>query len=184
MFHTIQHPSLYVKWREEGGTNGRTFGLMTYVFPSHHYAWWTPAFLEMAEHLPGPGKGWTNSLVWLVFMCGFSFTYWTLFISTHKFYHFYSSNTFLHPTGEKWVSNCVGRSWHPEVKSRHYALELLECCGVPTSCKRDPSQHGHKRACSTWIGEPQISLMRVWLWQMCPMNPKLVLLLASKVVNS
>ena len=40
----------------------RTFRVLVFVFPSKHYAWWSPAFLEMAEHLPANGKYWINSL--------------------------------------------------------------------------------------------------------------------------
>jgi len=29
---------------------------MMFVFPSNHYMRWSPAFLEMAEHLPANGK--------------------------------------------------------------------------------------------------------------------------------
>ena len=55
--------------------NRGTFGVTTFVFPSHCYAWWSPAFLEMAEHLPAHGKLWMNSLVCFVCMCGICFTY-------------------------------------------------------------------------------------------------------------
>jgi len=33
-----------------------TFGVMVFVFPSNRYMWWSPAFLEMAEHLQAGGK--------------------------------------------------------------------------------------------------------------------------------
>ena len=39
------------KKEEEG-----TFGLIMFVFPSNHYAWWSPACLEMAKRLPADGK--------------------------------------------------------------------------------------------------------------------------------
>ena len=35
---------------------GGTFGVMAFVFPIHRYTWWSPAFLEMAEHLPANGS--------------------------------------------------------------------------------------------------------------------------------
>ena len=47
-----------------GGRRGKagTIGAMAFVFPSHRYAWWSPAFLEVAEHLPANGKRRMNSL--------------------------------------------------------------------------------------------------------------------------
>lgn len=39
------------------------FGLMDFVFPSHHYVGWGPVVLKMAEHLPDLGKQWISSLV-------------------------------------------------------------------------------------------------------------------------
>jgi len=39
------------KMEEEG-----TFMVIVFFFPSHSYACWSPAFLEMAEQLPGEGK--------------------------------------------------------------------------------------------------------------------------------
>jgi len=38
--------------RREWGTSG----VMAFVFPSNHYPWWRPAFLEMDEHLQAYGK--------------------------------------------------------------------------------------------------------------------------------
>lgn len=64
-----------------------------------------PTFLQMAKHLPANEKQWMNSLA--CFACTFRlfFTYWTVFIPTHKFPHFYPSNSLLHyaERGE-WVA--------------------------------------------------------------------------------
>ena len=54
---------------------GDTFGVMAFVLPSNCQAWWSPAFLEMAEHLPADGKWWMNSLLCFACACGFSFAY-------------------------------------------------------------------------------------------------------------
>lgn len=35
---------------------------MVFVFPSHCYVWWGPAFLEMSAHLPAHGMWLMNSL--------------------------------------------------------------------------------------------------------------------------
>lgn len=36
---------------------GGTFRIMVLAFQSHHCTWWSPAFLDMAEHLPlGSGE--------------------------------------------------------------------------------------------------------------------------------
>ena len=64
--------SAYKAGEEEGRG---TFGVMVFVFPSHCYTWWSPAFLEMAEHLPAHGKEWMNSLFCFACMRGFCFTY-------------------------------------------------------------------------------------------------------------
>jgi len=40
----------------ERGRKWGTFGVMAFLFSSSHYAWWSPAFLEMAEPLPANGK--------------------------------------------------------------------------------------------------------------------------------
>ena len=55
--------------------NGGTFRGMVFVFPSNGYAWWSPAFLEMAEHLPAHGKEQINSLFCFACMRGFCLTY-------------------------------------------------------------------------------------------------------------
>jgi len=51
------------------------FGVMAFVFPSHHHTWWSPALLEMAEHLPAGGKKSMKSLVCFACVHGFCFTY-------------------------------------------------------------------------------------------------------------
>ena len=63
-------------------------GVMAFVFPSHHYTCWSPAVLEMAEHLPAHGKWGMNPLVCFACTCGFCFTYSTVFISARKFSQF------------------------------------------------------------------------------------------------
>jgi len=73
--------------------------MMVFVFPSNPHAWWSPAFLEMAEHLPADGKWWMNSLFLFACACGFCFTYSTVFISAHRFSHFYPSSSLPRPTG-------------------------------------------------------------------------------------
>lgn len=41
----------------------KTFAVVTFVFPSHHHMWWSPAFMGMAAHLHVwvHGKQWINS---------------------------------------------------------------------------------------------------------------------------
>jgi len=41
-----------------GGQGGqiRMFRVMAFVFPSNCYIWWSPVFLEKAEHLPADRK--------------------------------------------------------------------------------------------------------------------------------
>lgn len=39
------------------------FRVLAFVFPSHHYGWWSPAFLGMAELLPAQGKLMMNFLL-------------------------------------------------------------------------------------------------------------------------
>lgn len=42
-------------WVKKEGGRG-VFRIMVFVLPSNSYRWWSPAFLEMAEHLPVDGK--------------------------------------------------------------------------------------------------------------------------------
>lgn len=52
-------------WAIKAGGRGKwkMFGVTTFVFPSHHYMWWSPAFMGLAAHLPVHGKQWMNSFV-------------------------------------------------------------------------------------------------------------------------
>ena len=86
---------------------GRLFGLMEFVFSSNYYAWWSPAFLEMAEHLPADGKWWRNSLFCFACMRSFCFIYSTVFISIHEFSHFYLLILCPIPAGGEWASGCL-----------------------------------------------------------------------------
>lgn len=79
IFQTIWHTN----WGKE--KDGRMLRVMGIVFPSNHCAWWGPAFLEMAEQLSACGTWQINSLLWV---CGFCFTYLSLFISICGFSRF------------------------------------------------------------------------------------------------
>ena len=88
---------------------------MAFVFPSHCYAWWSPAVLEMAEHLPTNGKQRINSL-----FC---------FDHTHSFALLIKSSSFqptlFHtftlpilspiPTQGEWASGWVGLGCLPRL---------------------------------------------------------------------
>ena len=97
IFQTIWGHAQHVKLgkKKEGGT----LGAMAFVFPSPRYACWSPAVLEMDEHLPADGKRWMNSFFCFACVCGFCSTYSTVFISTHEFSHFCPSSSLPHPTG-------------------------------------------------------------------------------------
>lgn len=69
IFLTILYRAQYINWGEGAG-NGRTFGVVVFVFPGNQYAQRSPAFLGMSEH----GKCWINFLFCLVCMCRFCFT--------------------------------------------------------------------------------------------------------------
>lgn len=72
--------------------NGETSGFTAFVFLSNHHTWHSPAFPEMAEQLPTNQKEQTNSL--FCFACAHSFwLHQSAFITTHKFAHFYSSDS-------------------------------------------------------------------------------------------
>ena len=96
----------HIKLGEEEGRGGCS-EWWHFVFPGNRYVWRSPAFLEMAEHLPADGKRWMTSLFCFACMCSFCFPYETVFISTHEFSHFYPSDSLPHPTGGEWVSGCV-----------------------------------------------------------------------------
>lgn len=80
---------------EQGGRGG-SFGMTTFVFPSHHLVWQSPTFLEIAEHLPAL-KRWINSLFSFACGCSFCFTYWTAFISTQELSQFSLSDSLPSP---------------------------------------------------------------------------------------
>ena len=48
------------------------FGLMKFIFPDNQHAWWSPAFLEMGEHLPADEKQWMTSLFGLLESAAFA----------------------------------------------------------------------------------------------------------------
>lgn len=64
------------------------FWVTVFVFPSHHYAWWSPGLLGKAEHLPAHGKDWVNSLLHFACVHSFCFTYLTAFIPAMSFLTF------------------------------------------------------------------------------------------------
>jgi len=47
--------SAYTVGGRRRGGRGR-IGVVVFVFPSNRYAWWSSAFLEMAEHLTADRK--------------------------------------------------------------------------------------------------------------------------------
>lgn len=55
----------------------------------------------MAEYLPAHEKQWMNALFCFAQMHNFYLIYKTVFISNHKFYHFYSSES-LPPSHHDW----------------------------------------------------------------------------------
>jgi len=59
-----------------GGKEGErgTFRVTAFDFPGNHYMWWSPAFLDMAGHLPADGKLRMNSFVCFGHTHGFCFT--------------------------------------------------------------------------------------------------------------
>jgi len=52
--HTVRRRAQQIKLVEEG--KGGTFRVMASVFPSNRHVGWSPALLEIAEHLPAGGK--------------------------------------------------------------------------------------------------------------------------------
>jgi len=61
-------------YKAGGRRKGGMFRVMAFVCPSNCYAWWSPAFLEMAAHLPADGKQWTNPLFCFACTNGCCFT--------------------------------------------------------------------------------------------------------------
>lgn len=58
------------------GKKGGWFRVTVFVFPRNHYMWWSPAFLEMAKHLPANGKELINSLFCFACIGRFWFPYY------------------------------------------------------------------------------------------------------------
>jgi len=104
ILHATRHHARHTKLgkKEAGGH----FGMMAFVFPSNRYPWWSPAFLEVAEHWPADGKWWINSLFW--FACAQLLLYLLncLYLNPRvsSLLRFWSSPT--SHQGE-WVSSCV-----------------------------------------------------------------------------
>lgn len=71
-YHMISHPVYKAQRRRR---KWRAFEVMVFVYPSHCYMWWSPALVEMAEHLPAHGKQWMNSLFCFACMHSFCSTY-------------------------------------------------------------------------------------------------------------
>lgn len=69
-FHTASCSAQKAEGRREWGMSG----VMVFAIPRHHYMGWSPAFLEMAEHLPAGGKRGIDSLFCFVCVQSFSFT--------------------------------------------------------------------------------------------------------------
>lgn len=72
---------------------GKTFGVLS----SHLYLCWCPAFLGMAEHLPGNGEKSINSLFYFTYMLYSCCTYWTTLIKPQIF-SFFPSDSAPHPS--------------------------------------------------------------------------------------
>lgn len=70
-------------------------GVMVFVIPNHHYMWWSPAFLEMAEHLPAGGKWGVDPL--LCFVCVQFFLYLLNHVYLKREFSPFP-DSFLHPT--------------------------------------------------------------------------------------
>jgi len=66
MFCTVWRRAQRVKLGDEGGRGG-TFGVLAFGFPSNHYAWRSPALLEVAEHLPADGD-YANEFLGLLYL--------------------------------------------------------------------------------------------------------------------
>lgn len=64
---------------------------MVFVLPNHHYMWWGPTLLEMAECMSALGK-------WLSLLH---------FMLAHKFSHIYTSDFLPHLVGGEWPSSVV-----------------------------------------------------------------------------
>lgn len=114
---------------EQGGRGG-SFGMTTFVFPSHHLVWQSPTFLEIAEHLPAL-KRWINSLFSFACGCSFCFTYWTAFISTQELSQFSLSDSLPFPDRGlrrqlcgAWLPAGV-KTWHTDTTEIISSLYLL-----------------------------------------------------------
>jgi len=99
---------------------GGTFGMMTFVFPSNHYAWRSPAFLGMTERCLPMGSG-----EWIPRFALRHFTYWTVRISTHKLSHFCPSDSLPDPTVTGVSERLCGAELAMGVKPWHQLLTPL-----------------------------------------------------------
>lgn len=107
---TMWHHAQHIKLGEEEGM----FGIMGFVFPSHHYMWWSPAFMVIAEHLPAHGQWWMNSLFCFAFALPVKLS-WYQPISLLT-----SLNLSPIPVRGEWASDCCGR------KEKYSSITFLE----------------------------------------------------------
>lgn len=74
--HIPYHMTSYSAYKIQGRRRKRErFKMVTFVFATNCYMWWSPALLEMAQEIPADRRWWINSLVCFACMCGFYFTY-------------------------------------------------------------------------------------------------------------
>ena len=92
------------------GGRGRSrgmFGVMAFVFPSHCYTWWSPAFLGMAGSMPGDRKEWMNFFFCLLACLAFALPIKLPLSQSLSFLTFTLPTLSPIPPGWKWVSGCL-----------------------------------------------------------------------------
>jgi len=94
---------------KEGGASG----VMAFVFPSNHCAWWNPAFLEIALNIFLPKES-SNFLFCFACVCSFALLIKLILCQPTSFLTltpFWFSPSSHH--ARQWVSSCVGLSCLP-----------------------------------------------------------------------
>ena len=82
-----------------------------YNWSSHRDAWWSPALLKMAGHLPADGKQWMNSLFRFACSCeSFALPIKLSLCQPTSFLTFTLLILSPVPLKGEWVSSCVGLS--------------------------------------------------------------------------
>lgn len=131
-------------------------GLMIFIFPSHHYARWSPALLEVAEHPPAHGKQLPSSEWILVLLClcaASAFPIELCLSQPARFPAFSFPVLSPVPREREWTSGCLGLN-HDRGNLEHTPLLVV----VLVTVDKDPAHKSLFRHLSPSSCSPRVTL--------------------------